>query len=390
MKNPTRIERISAEILAPIVGKALGAPDLSITSWDARLVKGGWEFPRRTIARLSGEARIPGQDDRRSWSLYFKVARKVGRGVTSNIADPYQREALFYKSGYFDDLPGAASAPQCLDVLEPEGDVPWVFLEEVEGSTHEKWPISRYGIAARHLGHLHGGFLTDRPLPKETWANRSEWLVWQREEAPARCTEALDRACTHALSSRFYENTLGMRAWDFLNKNKAFSDALCSLPVTLIHGDMHRNNLIARDDGENEETIFIDWDASGIAQMGIDTGTLIGTSAIFNPPLVASLLDFVELVFESYLAGLRDAGWKGPKAVVRFAIVGYIACIFGMGAPPTLDRVLNEESRSGMEQWWNRPAEEIVEGLARSHEQLLDFGEEATRLLPDVQAYLAD
>jgi hypothetical protein len=388
MGNASRLKRISVETLTPFVGKALGVPDLTVTSWQSRLVKGGWEFPHRTAARLTGCALIPDGDGERSWSLYLKIARKAGRGITNGISDPYQREALFYASGFFDDLPGGVAAPCCLGVLEQAGDVPWVFLEDVEGETYKNWPLARYSVAARHLGHLHGGFLTERPLRKETWADRSDWLRWQRNNAAARDTFELHRACMHPLSARFYASSLGGRARDLQSRHGVFSDLLCRLPLTMVHGDFHGNNLIARDDGVTEETVVIDWDFAGTAQMGIDTGTLIGTSAIFYPPFVAPLPEFVELVFESYMAGLRDIGWSGPREIIRFTIVGYLACIFGMGVPPALGRVLDEASRSVVETRWNLPAEEIVKHLVRTHRQLLDYGEEASKLIPEVQGYL--
>jgi hypothetical protein len=93
-------------------------------------------------------------------------------GKTRSDWNFWRREADAYRSGVLAELPGDLAAPRCLAVTDqPDGSVR-MWLEEVRDDLGERWPLPRYGIAARHLGHFNGAFLDDRLRPVGPWMAR--------------------------------------------------------------------------------------------------------------------------------------------------------------------------------------------------------------------------
>ena len=54
--------------------------------------------------------------------------------------------------------------------------------------------------------------------------------------------------------------------------------SIADLPLTFGHLDANGRNLIARDEGEVQQTIAIDWECAGIAPVGEELTYLVGGS----------------------------------------------------------------------------------------------------------------
>ncbi len=91
------------------------------------------------------------------------------------------------------------------------------------------------------------------------------------------------------------------------------------LPPTVSHLDAWRANLMARDTGRATETVAIDWSLLGLAPAGQEIAVFVTGPRLWLSLDPADAHAIGELSFQSYLAGLRDAGWAGTQADVRFA-----------------------------------------------------------------------
>jgi hypothetical protein len=133
------------------------------------------------VHRVTGTARHAGQD--LAWSSVLKVLDPAGSAVEEHW-NYWCREAYAYRSGLLADLPGGLAAPRLLHAGGGRGGQDWLWLEEV-ADDGGPWPLSRYRLAARHLGQLSGTYLAERPLPTEPWLSRRWLRSWVAEAAPA-------------------------------------------------------------------------------------------------------------------------------------------------------------------------------------------------------------
>ena len=161
------------------------------------------------VFRVTGHARTRGEV--RPWSLILKIAHSPagrswpdgrvappGWGMNPAHSQYWKREALAYRSGLLDNLPGGLVAPRCFGVDERGDDVIWLWLEEMRESARRPWPLARYGLAARHLGRFNGAYRAGRPLPTAPWLNRGFLCAWTADPARVTLTETIVSAETWA------------------------------------------------------------------------------------------------------------------------------------------------------------------------------------------------
>jgi thiamine kinase-like enzyme len=100
-------------------------------------------------------------------------------------------------------------------------------------------------------------------------------------------------------------------------ERERFLAVMESLPRTLCHLDVWPHNMFARDD---VRTALVDWAFVGDGALGEDVGNLIPDSVfdLFQPADRLTELD--ELVYGSYVEGVRAAGWSGDERLVRLAV----------------------------------------------------------------------
>src|SRR5690606_34822323 len=85
-----------------------------------------------------------------------------------------------------------------------------------------------------------------------------------------------------------------------------------------------------------------------------------------------------QLAFAGYIAGLREAGWQGDEALVRFGYAATSALYMGLGRTGhLLPGVEDEQIRGIWEQLLGYPYTEIQRQLEKLHEYVLALGDEA-------------
>jgi hypothetical protein len=94
----------------------------------------------------------------------------------------------------------------------------------------------------------------------------------------------------------------------------------------------------------------------------------------------ASALD--TLVFQNYLAGLRQAGWNGDETLVRFGYTAAATYFNAVGGLVFLPFVLEERYHPMAEQVFGYPLEQVLTQWASLQGFLLERSDEMRRLLP--------
>jgi hypothetical protein len=365
--------------LTPIVRAALGRPAAEVVSWRGEPI-GYVRVWQGTggVERVAGVARDSA--DELAWSCVRKVVRAPGAsGGGSGLAgslDPtapgyWRREAELFRAGLLDALPAELAAPRCYGV-EERGDEVWLWLEEVAETGGAAWTLDDYAFAARRLGRFNGRFLPGRPVPEHPALCRS---TLRDEVAEVRGFEPVpervwaDPRVRAALGGEF-----GGRYHAAWARADGLAAAVDRLPLTFVHRDAFRANLMRRGD----ELVALDWALAGPGRLGEEPfKMLLGSCALLHWEGGAAALDAA--IFPAYLAGLRDAGWAGDERQLRF---GYAAR--AVAALPrvrgVLQLLLDPAAGERAAARFGRPAEEVVAIRADFNRFALDLVDQAAGL----------
>ena len=136
MTEPDRaagLNTITPETLAPLVSAALGAYTVQIGDWTYAAIHGGTgEVFGDELYRFQGQANVQGRP--KQWELILKIIRADTESPEEDLTvwDYWNREALAYKSGLLDELPGKLTAPRCFGVApgpSPNNPSSWWLLD---------------------------------------------------------------------------------------------------------------------------------------------------------------------------------------------------------------------------------------------------------------------
>ena len=201
------------------------------------------------------------------------------------VAEPehpydWRREVCAYESGFLERLP----APRCLACFERADGSVALWLEAL---TKPIRTIDGYGLAARRLGLIQAAFAI--ALPRERWLSRR----WLRAYLDLRL---------ELTGPRSVEREAALRALE-------------AGPQTFCHLDFYPENLF----GDGDAPVLVDWAYCGIGALGEDPGNFV-PDALLDGFVAADQADeLLRAVWDSYRAGLADAGWAGDERAVRFA-----------------------------------------------------------------------
>jgi hypothetical protein len=307
--------------ISRIARRAVGDENARLLDWRSEAVAYDAWLPGRTLTRVRGTARSS-TGHRVVWSAILKTTDPPS--ITPGAAvEGGRREALAYRSGLLDDIPGGLKAARAFEVDLTEGGGVRLWLEDVVDDFDERWPLEQYRQVARHLGRFNAASLAGGGLQAPPWL-KGGWAEYH--SAPATIPEALlevESLSRDERVDRAFGTDISAPAARLLKDQERFIELLADLPQALCHHDAQRANLFARrhNDGSTE-TIAIDWESIGPGAVGAEIATLVsGTIGRGDWPAErASELD--SEVFAGYVEGLRDADWAGDENVVR---LGYAA-----------------------------------------------------------------
>jgi hypothetical protein len=165
-------------------------------------------------------------------------------------------------------------------------------------------------------------------------------------------------------------------------RRQEWLDILDRMPLTLCHFDTWRPNLLAAatPDG-HDRTVALDWQCMGLGPAG-EVGNLLLTAlmTLEVPASDAKTLDAA--IWEGYLQGLQEAGWRGNSKDVRFCYTAYPALRWGLVFPMLmiLPYVRNPEKRAEAEAKYGQSIEELLSRWAGALYAMLDLADEAHEL----------
>ena len=363
--------------LTPLVQSVLKSETAEVTDWECEQLHGGIGVGT-AIYRFSGEGHDRGQ--KVPWSLILKTLCPAEHNADVSAWNYYKREADAYQLGWVDDLPGGLAAPRCFGVAEhPEGTC-WIWLEDVAEEIGPCWPLEQFGVVARHAGQFNGAYLVEQNLPSWPWLS-SGWLRgYIALSAPA--MPLIRNSLDHPLVRLGWPGDASDRMFRLWEERDLFLDALDRLPQTLCHLDLFRRNLFARKTAEgDDQTVAIDWAFVGRGAIGEEIAPMVLASVAFHEVDLAQVQVLEDIVFEGYLEGLRDAGWRGDPQQAR---LGYTAASLRFRFAElhrAMEMILDESQHPFMEQVFGRSVEEIESHWAHVGELCYGLTDEARELM---------
>jgi hypothetical protein len=387
------METIQVSELMPIVAQIVGRSAIDSLTWEVFPfnLQGGQTAGVTGLSRLVGTAQVGGETF--PWSVVVKRISKpdpahdpTGTADTPSAWNYWKREILAYQSGLLADLTGNLVAPRCYGVAEhPHGE--WrIWLEDITENP-QCWTLERHGDAARHLGQFNGAYLTGRPLPPEQpWTYRGRNGDWIG--LASGLMEPFRRYADSAQGRRWLSDRSVARIEGLLANAQPLLVQLGRLPLCLCHHDAHRRNLLARDQNGTElQTIALDWSMLGHGEVGAEIGITTAVNLAWMDVAGDQARQLDGVVFDSYLAGLRDVGWRGDPRLARFgytataALTGCVARTIIFGALI----LSNEDDTRGLESIVGHSLDEILDQEATIQPFLLDLGDEALQLMESLQ-----
>mgnify|MGYP001105168131 CR=1 FL=1 len=288
---------------------------------------------------------------------------------------------MLISRGWLNDLPGGLAAPRSFGVIEHPDGTCWIWLEDVTDAIGPCWPLEHYGVVARHVGQFNGASLSGRPQPAWPWLS-SGWLrgyIAQSAPAMVPLRDSLD----HPLVRRWLPGDASDRLFCLWEERDLFLDALDRLPQTLCHLDVFRRNTFARKtlDGDDYQTVAVDWAFAGRGAIGEELVPLVLASVAFREVDLAQAQALEDIVFEGYLEGLHQAGWRGDPRQVR---LGYTAASlrYRLGElGRALAITLDESQHFWVQQAFGRPIGEVEDHFARVGSLCESLTDEARELM---------
>ena len=345
--------------------RALGDPVARVTGWTTTPVPYAFLNPTSGgVYRFAGTA--DGSGGTAAWRLVLKVTRSAETlehesPLPPGLADAvrWDRELLAYESGFLPGLDGRLAAARSFGSVRNEDETGWLWLEDLAGAEGGFWPAARYEWVGRALGAFNGRFLAGDAAPADEWLGRGWLRTWVTQVTPFSFGSFLDPSAW--LSPRIleaYPPAVRTRVLALWADRGRLLDAADALPLTCSHLDAHRRNLFERDG----RVVAIDWGLLGLAPPGEEiASTLVGTVASGEVP-VDECEPLASILYESYLAGLGEAGWRGDERDVRIG--------FTVGAALRTFAVLGLDADDAQ-----------LDRCTQLVRVLLDLGDEARRLI---------
>jgi hypothetical protein len=243
--------------------------------------------------------------------------------------------------------------------------------------------LSQYSRAAHVLGRFNGAYLAGRPLPAYPWLG-SPGAMRGLLRAFAFVKDIVSDPATwqHPLLRAAFPSPIAGRLLRFWADQPALLDGLDRLPLTLCHKDAFRRNMFASPAADEPALLtLIDWAGLGRGEIGLDIADLFGASYSTASVEAADLRTFDTVIFENYLAGLRQAGWRGDPQVVRFGFAASVSLKYG-SVLLWLGDLADENRRAIWEELSGLPIDLFIQHQAPLVAYLLDLADEAHALLP--------
>jgi hypothetical protein len=276
----------------------------------------GYKTPNFTtsgIFRLHGLVKL--DNELKPWCVILKIIKPdTAEKDNAEHHNYWRREALVFESGILKEFPDSIYAAEHYWVEEQQDGTVWLWMEYVEGEYANT--VEQFAYIARQLGRFNGAYLTGlRPLPDQEWICRAwlkSWTTASRMYAPnmedyaSRVSTEEDRH-----TWKWYQ--------EILRNLDAAIDSLQQLPRVLAHQDLSQMNmLLVQQEANGNRLVLIDWQFMSLSGIGEDLGKLYGVNLSLGIIPPDQYIRFQTSVYDAYLEGLREAGWRGNAQLARY------------------------------------------------------------------------
>jgi hypothetical protein len=315
---------VDRAILTSLAQVAMNLPNLRIGEWKQTTLS---QQGQRTVFRFAGigyEGSTP-----HPWALILKeIKAPESPDAVDHAPDCgwyWLREPLLYAAGVPQSLnrglrSSGLRSPRCLGVVEPAPHIRWIWLEDLQDCYAGKWPLQRFASAAYQLGTFNGSYLVDKPLPMAPWLTNDGL----RQESASKIANLVRLRnptiwARPLLQSAFPTSILA--DLDRLSADRErFLAGAAALPRTFCHLDAHSDNMAAIEGtSDMVQTVLFDWALAGYGALGEDIRHLVWVTLLEFKLDIADAERLETTVFDSYIQGLADAGWKADPDQVRYA-----------------------------------------------------------------------
>jgi hypothetical protein len=277
-------------------------------------------------------------------------------------------------------------APRAVQIAPEADGAVWLWLEHVADVYDRRWPISAFGLAARHLGQFNGAYLTERAIPPYPWLTAG-WTEGDSEPAAVGTARSvLERLLADPRVRATFPDRIDVRARRLLRDQSRFRTILGELPQTLCHHDASSANLFARRRPDGQiETVAIDWESIGPGALGADLATLVFGTLRRGDVSSAEAAELEQVALAGYLVGLRDASWQGPADQARQGYLVATALRWSL-LVGTLRSVVDDAARVRAARDWGYSSEALLRQWVPLSSFLLDRADQAHRLARSTDA----
>lgn len=366
--NPN-LEIIDSVMLTPLVRQSVQHGEAEIIDWKKERLYGG-SF-NSEIHRFSGTARDQGEV--LPWSLILKIIRSPDGQDDPSSLNYWKREAFAYQSGLLDQFPDIICAPRCFGIVEQSGIEVWLWIEEIMDELRRSWQLEQYGIAARHLGQFNSVGFGRQAQFTPPWLTKGQLRAWVGDTSP----ELPPNILAYPLVSRVWPHDIYewmLRVW---SKQEVWIDNIEHQPQTLAHLDAFRRNLFSRQNKQGHlQTVMIDWAFVGSAAAGEEIAPLVAASLNFLDFDSTQVKALDQVVFEGYLEGLREAGWRGDPRAVRSTYAAASILRYCIGVSGVAYMIADESQHGLLEQIFGHPLEKLTDVWANTNRFLFHLADE--------------
>lgn len=306
--NRRRLAALTVAEITALARAACGDDRLEVRSWHFQPVQGGFGSAVGGTALHRVEVQTTA---RKTASLILKTLH-ARAGEAPNSPYYWKREYEVYRSKLLDDLPADSFSTPRIYATQDFGDACWIWMEDIADRKAD-WSLDDFHDIARRLGRFNGAGLKDPP-------SSFGWLPvnWHSAIAPG-------LADAFAKLDQLLESPLARIALPLASKDEIiatwqdrhiFQEALARLPRTLCHTDAFPRNILHR----ASEPALLDWALASISGLGEELVCLVAVSLYYDGFSAEYADQLDKTVFAGYIAGLREAGWRGDPKLAR---IGY-------------------------------------------------------------------
>jgi len=366
--NPN-LEIIDSVMLTPLVRRSMQRGEAKIIDWKKERLYGG-SF-NSEIHRFSGTAYDQGEV--LPWSLILKIIRSPDGQDDPSSLNYWKREAFAYQSGLLDQFPDIICAPRCFEIVEQSGVEVWLWIEEIIDELSGSWQLDQYGNVARHLGQFNSIGFGRQAQFTQPWLTKGQLRAWVGDASP----ELPPNILAYPLVSRVWPHDIYewmLRVW---SKQEVWIDNIEHQPQTLAHLDAFRRNLFSRQNKQGLlQTVMIDWAFVGSAAAGEEIAPLVAASLNFLDFDSTQVKALDQVVFEGYLEGLREAGWRGDPRAVRSTYAAASILRYCIGVSGVAYMIADESQHGLLEQIFGHPLEKLTDVWASTNRFLFHLADE--------------